>query len=203
MGNAAKGSVRGRSCAVYQRRRPEKSALHRVVRENLLTFYEEVQRDSAHGFGLPAYVKEEFEGYIRCGLLQHGFARIKCKSPECGYEHVVAYSCKGRAICPSCVGRRMADVAAHLTEHVLPDVPYRQWTLSFPKHIRYRLAHNSALLSQVLGAFHRTVFSWQKRRAKRCGVANPIPGAVCYIQRFGSLLQLNIHLHCWFADGVS
>jgi len=32
---------------------------------------------------------------------------------------------KGRAICPSCLGRRMADTAAHLVDHVLPQAPYR------------------------------------------------------------------------------
>jgi hypothetical protein len=49
-------------------------------------------------------------------------------------------SCKGRAVCPSCGGRRMAGRAAHLVDHVLPAVPVRQWTLSLPYRIRYLLA---------------------------------------------------------------
>ena len=32
-------------------------------------------------------------------------------------------SCKGRGFCPSCGGRRMAERAAHLVDHVFPDVP--------------------------------------------------------------------------------
>jgi integrase len=35
-------------------------------------------------------------------------------------------SCKARACCPSCGGRRMAERAAHLVEHVFPRVPVRQ-----------------------------------------------------------------------------
>jgi hypothetical protein len=34
----------------------------------------------------------------------------------------------------------MAQRAAHLVDHVLPDVPIRQWVLSLPYQLRYRLA---------------------------------------------------------------
>ncbi len=34
----------------------------------------------------------------------------------------------------------MAERAAHLVDHVLPDVPIRQWVLSVPHHLRYLLA---------------------------------------------------------------
>ena len=32
---------------------------------------------------------------------------------NCGHDFVVAFSCKGRGVCPSCNGRRMAQTAAH------------------------------------------------------------------------------------------
>ena len=120
MGDVGDGFLPSRRCTVYQKRKPEKSILYRVIQEHLLTFYEEVSQQSSERCGLPRYVKDEFEGYLKCGLLQHGFARIKCKAKDCGHEHLVAYSCKGRGICPSCTGRRMADVAAHLIDYVLP-----------------------------------------------------------------------------------
>src|SRR5664280_1900105 len=41
-------------------------------------------------------------------------------------------SCKGRAFCPSCLGRRMAQSAANLADHVLPIVPLRQFVVTFP-----------------------------------------------------------------------
>jgi len=34
----------------------------------------------------------------------------------------------------------MADTAAHLVDRVLPEVPVRQWVLSLPWQLRYRLA---------------------------------------------------------------
>ena len=42
---------------------------------------------------------------------------------------VVAFSCKGRGVCPSCNGRHMTQTAAHLVDHVIPPVPVRQWVI--------------------------------------------------------------------------
>jgi len=41
--------------------------------------------------------------------------------PQCGFERLVAWSCKGRGFCPSCGGRRMADTAAHVVDHIVPN----------------------------------------------------------------------------------
>jgi hypothetical protein len=35
---------------------------------------------------------------------------------DCGHDHFVAFSCKGRGVCPSCNTRRMAETAAQVTE---------------------------------------------------------------------------------------
>ena len=56
---------------------------------------------------LPAFVRAEFERYLRCGRLEHGFVRVKCTG--CRHEHLVAFSCKCRGFCPSCGARRMVD----------------------------------------------------------------------------------------------
>ena len=47
----------------------------------------------------------------------------------------------------------MAETAAHLVDHVFPIVPVRQWVLSIPFVLRYRLAYDSGLLSDVLSHF--------------------------------------------------
>ena len=44
----------------------------------------------------------------------------------------------------------MADTAAHLVDRVLPEVPVRQWVLSLPFGLRYRLADDAPLTSAVL-----------------------------------------------------
>ncbi len=113
----------------YRRRRPEESVLYRVVQENLATFLEVASLRSG-GKGLTRVVRQEFERYLDCGILANGFARVRCR--DCGHDEVVAFSCKGRGFCPSCMGTRMADTAAYLVDQVLPEVPIRQWVLSFP-----------------------------------------------------------------------
>ncbi len=70
--------------------------LHRIVREHVETLYAEAERESEHGFGYPKYVKEAFEGFLKCGQMSEGFARFRCKS--CGHERLVAYSCKSRGL---------------------------------------------------------------------------------------------------------
>jgi hypothetical protein len=59
-----------------------------------------------------------------CGIFAHGFARARCD--DCGHDFLVAFSCKGRGVCPFCNTRRMAERAAHLTGHVFPRLPVRQ-----------------------------------------------------------------------------
>lgn len=115
---------------------------------------------------------------------------------------VVAFSCKGRGVCPSCGGRRMSELAAHLVDHVIPDVPVRQWMLSLPWSLRYQLAFDPALCRDVLAIFIRVVFGWLRRTAARHGIRDGQCGAVTVIQRFGSSLNLNVHVHSLVLDGV-
>ena len=72
---------------------------------------------------LPRHVAQEMRAYLECGSLAHGFLRVRCQG--CGESRGVAFSCKKRGFCPSCMGRRMADTAAGLTDEVLPLVPVR------------------------------------------------------------------------------
>src|SRR5438309_11294257 len=53
----------------------------------------------------------------------------------------------------------MADTAAHLVHHVIPDVPVRQWVLSPPHALRYRVAYDSLLLAALIRIFIRAIFS--------------------------------------------
>jgi hypothetical protein len=126
--------------------------------------------------------------------------RVRCD--HCADERLVAFSCKTRGFCPSCTSRRMAGTAARLVDRVLPAVPYRQWVLSLPRQVRFLLARDGDLLTQVLGVFLRKVFAWQRRRARAYGIDDPQCGAVTFMQRFGSLLDLNCHAHALLPEGV-
>ena len=97
----------------------------------------------------------------------------------------------------------MADTAAHLVDRVFPRVPVRQWVLSFPHALRYRLAYDAQLTTDVLRIFIKVVFESLVRRAREFGaIRNAQCGAVTFIQRFGSALNLNLHLHALVFDGV-
>lgn len=195
----AVGAACRRLAPSYAPRSPEHTPLHRAVRAHLLSFLEEARARSAHGVGLPGFVEREFREYLGCGVLAHGFARVRCGS--CGDEHLVGFSCKRRGVCPSCTSRRAVDAAAHLVDAVLPVAPMRQWVLSLPIKVRWMLARRPALVGRVLAVFLRALSTWQRRRARALG-AEGSTGTVTFVQRFGSALQLNIHFHAVVPDGV-
>jgi hypothetical protein len=96
----------------------------------------------------------------------------------------------------------MAERAAHLIDHVFPDVPVRQWVLSLPYRLRYLLAWDHDLCRAVVGVYVRAVLGFLRRRARRDGVLDGRGGAVAIIQRFGGALNLNLHIHALVMDGV-
>ena len=96
----------------------------------------------------------------------------------------------------------MAERAAHLVDHVLPDVPIRQWVLSLPYRLRYLLAWDHDLCRAVVGVYMRAVLGFLRACARHNGVANGQSGAVVIIQRFGGALNLNVHVHALVIDGV-
>ncbi|MGH7476303.1 MAG: hypothetical protein ACRELD_08440 [Longimicrobiales bacterium] len=53
----------------------------------------------------------------------------------------------------------MVEVAAQLTDQVLPPLPFRQWVLSLPKRIRPFLPHDARLAGDVLRILLRAICS--------------------------------------------
>ena len=49
----------------YERWRPEDTTLYQLVGEYLETFLAQVEAQA--GAGLPQFVRDEFEAYLRCG----------------------------------------------------------------------------------------------------------------------------------------
>jgi hypothetical protein len=64
----------------------------------------------------------------------------------------------------------MAERAASLVDEVLPRVPVRQWVLTLPYHLRYRLAWDHALCRAVLGVYARTLLAFYARAARAHGI---------------------------------
>ena len=183
----------------YERRRPEGTTLYQVVQDNLETLYGAVD-DGAIPIALPRFVRKELEGYLDCGLLSRGFARLRCDG--CAETRLVAFACKGRGFCPSCLGRKMSATAANLVDYVMPKVPLRQWVLTVPFAWRKRLGFNGALLGAVVRKFADAVLAFYKRRLFEEEGVRGQSGAVLVVQRTSSDLRLNPHVHAVFLDGV-
>lgn len=184
----------------YARRRPEESVLYQTIAEHLETFLALCNGDS-NKKSLPDYVRQEFYEFRKCGVLAHGFLRVRCG--DCRHEKLVGFSCKRRGFCPSCGGRRMADTSAYLVDEVFPKVPVRQWVLSFPIPLRYLMASNSKVLTNVLAITLRAITGLIRRKARAQGEEGPLEcGAVTLVQRFGGSINLNLHFHMLVLEGV-
>lgn len=185
----------------YAQRQPDKTLLYQTIQEHMSTFFAQCETFER---SLPLFIKEEFEAFLRCGILAHGFARIYCK--DCRYDRLVAFSCKKRGFCGSCMARRMSETATHLMDSVIPAIATRQWVLSVPVPMRYLMAYDGQALNQVINSFTGTIFSWLRKKAKQAinniKFSQMQAGGVIFVQRFGSALNLNLHLHGQFSDGI-
>ena len=79
----------------YERRCPDETTLYRLVQEHAATFF--AQAEAATEAHLPRFVKDEFDAFLECGILAHGFLRLRCG--DCGHDKLVAFSCKRRGFC--------------------------------------------------------------------------------------------------------
>jgi hypothetical protein len=93
----------------------------------------------------------------------------------------------------------MVETAAHLIENVIPQVPVRQFVMSFPMRIRHYLQTH-----EILQAILKIVVDEIRKRVITCSLemVNAQIGAVSFIQHFGNSLNVHPHFHILVADGV-
>jgi hypothetical protein len=96
----------------------------------------------------------------------------------------------------------MAEVAAHLSDHVLPTLPIRQWVLSLPKRLRPFLHRDPALAGAVLRILLRAIRATLGRACPGAPSTAQL-GAVSFIQRFGGSLNAHFHFHVLVLDGLT
>ena len=92
---------------VYRPRRPQASPLYRLIEDH----FDELSTIHDEGFARRwgywrKVVGEVVEMFQACGILKHGFARVRCGG--CMHEFLLAFSCKCRYFCPSCHAKRLA-----------------------------------------------------------------------------------------------
>lgn len=165
--------------SLYERHRPEQTLLYRIIDRHYPRFLTYM---SEQGKPLPCHVPKEFDEFLKCGRLEHGFLRVQCST--CHKERLVAFSCKRRGFCPSCGARRMTESAALLVDEVLPHEPVRQWVLSIPYQLRFLFASRPELMGKVLGIVYRAIATYLIKKAGQTPKTAKT-GAVTLIQRFG------------------
>ena len=199
----------------YRRRQPERTPLYQAIHQHLSGL---AQRLHHEGKTLPNFVHRTFASYINCGQLKNGFARLYCKN--CQHNRLVAFSCKKRGICPSCMARTMTQRAHRQRQEVIPNVDVRQWVLTFPRPLHIYLAYFPHALTEALELFIETLRYHYQRR---CLPHSPHPpelydidhlhayyrpryphdiGAVTSIQRHTDALGLYPHFHTLSTDGL-
>ena len=160
--------VRGRA---YRPRRPETTTLYEVVRDNIETLYGAIS-DGALAVRIPKHARRELEAYLGCGIPSwRGFARFRC--PDCGESRIVAFSCKGRGFCPSCLWPpdERHGGQPHRARPAGGILSLRQWVLTFPFPWRLALAQDGALLGSLTRIFEDAVQEFYTRRAREEGHA--------------------------------
>jgi hypothetical protein len=50
--------------------------------------------EASTGAELPRFIKDEFDAFLECSVLAHGFLRLRCG--EFGHDNLLAFSCSGR-----------------------------------------------------------------------------------------------------------
>ncbi len=126
------------------------------------------------------------EKYLACGILEHGFARVRCGA--CKHEYLLAFSCKCRYFCPSCHAKRLALWSLWLEESLL----------AVPKRLRPYPLYNRALLGDLSRVSARTITAFIRTTVGEPGLA---VGIVASIQTHGSLANWHPHLHLLVTDG--
>lgn len=186
----------------YRPRRFATSPLYRLLQDHWESFLGAYEEEYQHTFGALRSVAERVVGkFLDCGNPLGGFARIRC--PECGYERLLAFSCKC-ALCPSCQARRAQEWAFWLCENRLEGVPHHHVVFTIPKMLRAYFRFDRSLLNELSRAAHRAVLTYCQGLLD-VGVR---PGVIIVRQTFGKGARFHPHLHAlvtgggWDADGV-
>ena len=183
----------------YRPRHPERTDLYRIL-ETCFEAYQYVhsERFEPDAGPLRSVVRTAVPAYLDCGRLFGGFARIRC--PRCRAEHLLAFSCRMRNLCPSCQSKRSQVFALWLTDEVLLDVPHVHVVFTIPKRLRGLIERERRLHGVMARAAFETL-----RIALTGAASEPeaVPGAVVALQTFGSFgANFHPHLHVIATDGV-
>jgi hypothetical protein len=181
--------------AAYRPRDAAGSPLYRSVLDHLETYL--AVRKRAKDDASNSAAEDSLRSFLQCGIPRFGVARFRCK--DCSDSRFVPYSCKRRMACPSCDAKRAVVESGHALDELLPDVPYRQWVFVLPKRLRYFVHRDARLAGEIDSILARTLTSFYRKRSK--APKGAAPAQFHALQRFGSSVNLHVHVHAALSDG--
>jgi hypothetical protein len=184
------------SCRVYKPRRPRESPLYRLVEQHLGQLRVWPARFLRQHGPLRPLVERVLREFLKCGLVEHGFARLWCG--QCRSSVLVAFSCRGRSFCPSCEKKTQLLWAEWLREDVLLPVAHRHVVLTIPRLLRPLFRRRRELLGELARAGAEAV---KELVGHASGDGEARPGIVVSVATAGDLLQWHPHLHLITTDG--
>jgi len=193
------GGVVSEPTPQYRPRHPERTAFYQLFEthfDSYIRAYEE--RFEPHSGPLRPVVVRSVEGFMACGRLQGGFARIRC--PKCHSEHLLAFSCRTRNFCSSCQAKRSLLFAEKLATEILAPVPHRHWTFSIPRVLRGLFERERKLLGLLSQTAYASILKTFQALLDRNDVR---PGCVISLQSFGAYgANFNPHCHALVSEGA-
>ena len=142
--------------AIYRRRRPRETALYQCLEHYWEEFRQAYTALYEQDYGpFRPVVEKTVERFFECGILRHGFARIRCGS--CHEEYLLAFSCKTRYFCPSCQAKRVAAFVEWLNEQILEAVDHRQLVWTIPRVLRPTFRRDRRLLGELARCAWKTL----------------------------------------------
>jgi Zn-finger nucleic acid-binding protein len=181
--------------AAYRPRDAAGSPLYRSVLDHLETYL--AARKRAKDDASNSAAEDSLRSFLQCGIPRFGVARFRCK--DCSDSRFVPYSCKRRMACPSCDAKRAVVESGHALDDLLPDVPYRQWVFVLPKRLRYFVHRDARLAGEIDSILARTLTAFYLKRSK--APEGSAPAQFHALQRFGSSVNLHVHVHAALSDG--
>jgi len=187
-----------KSRALYRPLRPERTAFYQIFEHRFDRYVGVYEERFEHHYGpLRPAVPRAVEEFLACGRLLGGFARLRC--PSCRREHLLAFSCRTRNLCPSCQAKRGALLAEKLTEEILLPVAHRHWVLTIPCVLRGLFERERRLL----GLLSRSAYGAIRRGfAAETDDPQALPGVVASVQTFGSFANFHPHIHALVSGGT-
>jgi len=183
--------------AIYRQRHPQKSALYQCLEQYWEEFQQAYTPLYEKDYGpLRPVVEKTVERFLECGVLRHGFARIRCGNGH--EEYLLAFSCKTRYFCPSCQAKRVAAFVEWVAEEILEPVDHRQLVWTIPRVLRPTFRRERRLLGELARCAWKTLQEYTEAHSPDPAAA---PGAILAIQTYGDQLNWHPHLHSLVSNG--